>query len=274
MRKALFYNPRLLMERLAIELNERRRLRRLKRTPAHWLTKDHIDSMELIDLAAGEGAKTIYDIGANVGTWTLLCKALAPNANIYAFEPMPKHIDGFHANTRALSDVRLFPFALGSQAGSLNFYPTSFSDASSFLPLSTIGKKQWKIENEAPVTMNIVPLDDVVSRENLPTPDLIKLDVQGFELEVLRGGVQAIRDARWVLSEVSFQPYYERQVLFSELAAFLAEHGYEVHAFGHSVRPDVPLVQLDVLFRKLEDSPTPMRRQLQPASEESGDDSR
>src|SRR5262249_5778065 len=122
--------------------------------------------------------------------------------------------------------------------------------ASSFLPLTASGKEQWSIENEAPVSMDIVPLDEIVAQEHLPGPDLIKLDVQGFELEVLRGGTRTLKRARWVLSEVSFRPFYEGQVLFSELAAFLATHGFETYAFGHSVRAGVPLLQLDVLFRR------------------------
>ena len=70
------------------------------------------------------------------------------------------------------------------------------------------------------------------------------------QLEVLRGASVALQHARWVLSEVSFKVFYEGQVLFSELAGFLAQHGYETQAFGHSVRAGLPLLQLDVLFQR------------------------
>jgi FkbM family methyltransferase len=250
MRKALFYNPRLLSERVGIALNERHRLRRLKGTRASWLTTGYIDTMELIDLAVRSGAHTLYDIGAHIGSWSLLCNALYPKTEIFAFEPQPGHTEQFIANTRGITNIRLFPCALGSRVETRTFYPATRSDASSFLPLTSIGKTQFSLDNEPPVSMDIVPLDDIVAREKLPAPDLIKLDVQGFELEVLRGGILALENARWVLSEVSFQPIYEGQVLFSELATFLAQHGYETYAFGHSVRAGVPLVQLDVLFRR------------------------
>jgi FkbM family methyltransferase len=250
MRKELFYNPRLLTERVGIALRERHRLRRLKGTRAKWLTTGYIDTMELIDLAVRGGAKTVYDIGGHVGSWSLLCNALYPKTEIFAFEPLPRHIEEFAANTRDISNIRLFPCALGSHVETRNFHPATRSAASSFLPLTSVGKEQWHLDNEEAVTMNIVPLDDIVAREKLPNADLIKLDVQGFELEVLRGGIQALKHARWVLSEVSFRPFYEGQVLFSELAAFLTQHGYETYAFGYPVHAGVPLVQLDVLFQR------------------------
>jgi hypothetical protein len=98
--------------------------------------------------------------------------------------------------------------------------------------------------------MTIVPLDDLIAREALPPPDLLKLDVQGFELEVLRGAEKALQSAKWVLSEVSFESYYDQQALFAEIAGYLAAHGFEVCAFGQFFIPGVPVGQTDVLFRR------------------------
>src|ERR1700722_2955050 len=91
MRLELLYNPRLLCERLAIESVRRRRLAALKDTQAAGLALGHIDTLELVELAGQAGINVIYDIGANVGTWSLLAKALIPAARIHAFEPLAKH---------------------------------------------------------------------------------------------------------------------------------------------------------------------------------------
>jgi FkbM family methyltransferase len=251
MRAELFYNPRLLCERISQLLNQRSRLRRLRGTCAEGLTPDHIDSLELIELAAGHGARTFYDVGANVGTWTQLCRALVPDSIIVAFEPMEEHLSGFHQNTKGLECVRLLPVALGAVEEVRTFHPASFSDASGFLPLNQEGKQLWKIQNEAPREFKIQTLDNVIIQESLPPPDLIKLDVQGFELEVLKGAGVALTKARWVLSEVSFKSFYEGQVLFSELAGFMSTKGFEVFSFGHSMRPALELNQVDVLFARL-----------------------
>lgn len=187
MRAALFYNPRLLCEPIAQALNTRRRLRRLRGTCAAWLTLDHIDTMELIDIAAADSARVFYDIGANVGSWALMAHALVPDCTIVAFEPMEEHLPKFRTNTQGLERVTLLPFALGSSEATLPFHPASFSDASSFLPLKDAGREAWHIENTAPRLMAVDTLDAVMVRHNLPPPDLLKLDVQGFELEVLKG---------------------------------------------------------------------------------------
>ena len=92
MRLELLYNARLLCERLAIESVRRRRLAALKGTQAAGLALGHIDTLELVELAGQAGISVIYDIGANVGTWSLLAKSLIPGARIHAFEPLPKHL--------------------------------------------------------------------------------------------------------------------------------------------------------------------------------------
>lgn len=250
MRTALLYNPSLLLQRVSEALKNRRRLRRLRHTRAAWLTLDHIDTMELIDLAAEKGARVFYDIGANVGSWTLLARALVPESTIIGFEPMVEHLPKFREHTCALERVTLLPLALGSKQTTLEFHPASFSDASSFLPLNDEGKKVWRIDNTETRMMDVTTLDNVISSRNLPSPDLIKLDVQGFELEVLKGATHALNSCRWILCEVSFTELYAGQCLFSDVAAFLATRGFDVHAIGERTSIGRQLLQTDVLFKK------------------------
>jgi hypothetical protein len=87
-----------------------------------------------------------------------------------------------------------------------------------------------------------------VAREHLPPPDLIKLDVQGYELEVLRGGEACLRHARAVLCEVSFKVFYSGQPLFHEIVAFLAARGFTLSALGAGTALGAPLGQADALF--------------------------
>src|ERR1700686_1690941 len=114
MRLELLYNPRLLCERLAIESVRRRRLATLEGTQAAKLSLGHIDTLELVQLASAAGIRVIYDIGANVGTWSLLAKALVPEVRIEAFEALPKHQTEFLRNFTGCADVTLHSIALGS----------------------------------------------------------------------------------------------------------------------------------------------------------------
>jgi hypothetical protein len=101
MRLELLYNPRLLCERLAIASIRSRRLAKLSNTPARGLSLGHVDSLEFLELARPLGIHSIYDIGANVGSWTLLAKSIIPNAAIEAFEPLPKHHASFQKTSSA-----------------------------------------------------------------------------------------------------------------------------------------------------------------------------
>jgi FkbM family methyltransferase len=248
-RLSLLYNPFALIRRLATAVERRQRFRRLRGTPAAALSLGHIDSLELLELLAPNPPKVIYDIGANVGTWTCLAKSLFPKARVEAFEPLASHFSGFKTWTAPWSaDVRLHAYALGSTEGTATIHVMNFSDASSLLPLSTAGRDEFQIAPVAEQIVPVMPLDRLVARDNLPPPDLLKLDVQGYELEVLRGAEQCLRQARAVLCEVSFRELYTGQPLFGDIERFLFERGYRLHALGAGTPLGTPLLQADALF--------------------------
>ncbi len=252
MRFELFYNPRLLCERLAEISLARRRLVRLRGTVAAGLTTGHIDSLELLEILRPNPPQVIYDVGANVGTWTLLSKALFPQAQVHAFEPLPMHTEKFRRSTGELIGVHVHEIGLGPQTARTVMKVTDFSDASSLLALTAQGKKQWRLEQVAEIPIQIERMDDWVSTHHLPSPDLIKLDVQGFELEVLRGAEQTLAGTKAVLLEASFQNLYEGQCRFDELVSWLAQAGFFLRALSHGTALGRSLIQTDVLFVRAE----------------------
>ena len=251
MRTELLYSPRLLLERLALASIRGRRLAELKGTPAAVLSLGHIDSLELLKLARETGVRVIYDVGANVGTWSLLANALVPHACVHAFEPLSDHLVGFRENLKGVDDVTLHPIALGLDNLLETLHVTSFSDASSILPPNGLSKAHFGVTEVKQVQVPVRRLDDYRRSENLPWPDLIKLDIQGYELEALRGASECLNAAKAVISEVSFVPYYEGQCLFHEVAVHLANAGLLVTAFGFSTPAGRTLGQTDVLFTRL-----------------------
>src|SRR5688572_827487 len=102
MRRELLYNPRLLCERLAEISLERRRVKRLRGTPATTLCTGHVDSLELLELLRDNPPRVIYDIGAHIGTWTVLAKSVFPEAEIFAFEPLDQLREEFLRHTQRL----------------------------------------------------------------------------------------------------------------------------------------------------------------------------
>jgi FkbM family methyltransferase len=250
MRLELLYNPRLLCERLAIESVRRRRLAALKDTQAAGLALGHIDTLELVELAGQAGINVIYDIGANVGTWSLLAKSLIPRARIHAFEPLGKHQTQFLHNFTGREDITLHRVAVGSDNATETFHVTDFSDASSLLHPSEASLSQFGVREVEQIPLQVFRLDDYRLHQQLPWPDLIKLDIQGYELEALRGGPECLRSAKAIIAEVSFIEYYEGQCLFHDLVAYLAEFGLFMRAFGTNTPTGRPVGQTDVLFMR------------------------
>jgi FkbM family methyltransferase len=250
MRSQLLYNPRLLLERLAIASLRQRRLAKLRKTIATDLVSGHIDSLELIEIAKELGIDSIYDIGANVGTWALLAKSLIPGARIDGFEPLPIHQERFVKNFVGIAGVNLHSISLGSENDQGSLHVTDFTDATSLLPLANASKSHFGISEVGVIPTEVRKLDDFRKEFGLPLPDLIKLDVQGYELEVLKGARECLHATKAVISEVSFIEYYHGQCLFHELVAFLADYGLYVNAVGVNTHLGRTIDQTDVLFTR------------------------
>jgi FkbM family methyltransferase len=248
MRLRLLLHPLELLDRLAAARARQRRRRPLRGTPGETLPVDGLDSLELLQLLGAKPPAVIYDVGAHVGSWTRLAKSLYPSARIEAFEPLPVHFGGFRAATAAWTDVRLHRCALGRQAGTATLHVADLSAASSLLPLTRLCQDEYGVRPASAQAVPVEALDELAAREQLPPPDLIKLDVQGFELEALRGGENCLAAARAVLCEVSFAAYYEQQALFPDVLAHLGERGFRLLAFGAATALGAPLQQADALF--------------------------
>lgn len=252
MRLSLLYNPLVMIDRLAMQLSRRERKKKLKGTPAEHLGLGYLDSLELLELIKNESfePKVIYDVGANIGTWTLLAKSFFAGAAVYAFEPLAVHTAQFKVNTVKLSHVTLHPLCLGNETKDAVINVSSFSDSSSILDATPLEFEQYGIKKAAEETVKVKRIEDLIEQGILPVPDIMKLDVQGFELEVLKGAGKCLDEVTYLIVEVSFKEYYYGQPLFLDIANYLAAFKFVVHAFGHSTPTGQELGQIDVLFKK------------------------
>jgi FkbM family methyltransferase len=250
MRWELIWKPSIAFERLAYKARQRRRLNRLRNTVGRSLEVGHIESLELLEAARPFDIRTIYDVGASKGTWAMLAKAIIPEATVDAFEPLGAHCAAFHKNLLGAEGVRLHSVALGETSASATLRVTDFSDASSLLPLVDSSRLRFGVKEVEQVSVEVRRLDDFRIDHGLPLPDLLKLDVQGFELEVLKGATECLRTAKAVIVEVSFAEYYQRQCLFHEVVALLAEFDLFLTVLGVHTPTGVALKQTDVLFTR------------------------
>jgi FkbM family methyltransferase len=248
MRPELLWKPGLLCERLAERARQARRRAILRGSVAEDLSTYHLESLEFLQMLRSRTVRTIHDIGACVGTWTLLAKAIFPAASVEAFEPLNAHVEQFERETKRLSSVRLHRMALGARAGEAMMNVTSFSDASSLLPLAEGVHGSLRVSRYEPV--QISRLDDLVGAGTVLPPDLIKLDVQGYELEVLNGAARTLESAHALITEVSFVEHYRDQGLFHDVVSFLGARDFRLCAFSAGTLIGRPLAQADALFMR------------------------
>ncbi|WP_412467652.1 FkbM family methyltransferase [Pedobacter sp. KLB.chiD] len=230
-------------------LQKKKRLNKLKHTPAKDLHSGHIDSLELLELIQSEAQiNVIVDIGANTGTWTLLAKSIFSNAQIYAFEPLEFCRLEFEKNTKVLDNINLYLKAVGNENITSKINLNSFADASSILNATPLLHSSFQIKELDKLVIQIVKLDDFFKQEGLLQPDLIKLDIQGYELEALKGAVMLLSSVKYIIMEVSFIEYYKNQPLFEEVILFMNSNYFKVKAFGENLRNGKNLTQVDILF--------------------------
>jgi FkbM family methyltransferase len=191
--------------------------------------------------ARGLNPKAILDIGAYEGNWTKMAKSVWPSAKVTMIEANTDKVSLLRSDAE-LYDATIIESLLGSEEKTVPFYVMESG--------SSVLEENSPLERQL-VHLTQRPLDDFGLE-----PDFIKIDVQGYELEVLRGGVQTLSKASAVVIELSLIEINKDCPLLDEALSFMRERGFvaydvlELHR-----RPlDGAMNQLDVLFIP-EDSP-------------------
>lgn len=215
--------------RKAIKLAAIMRRTRLRQALLHHrvaATTEHLAAIRSCAPAA------VLDVGANKGQFSLAVRSLFPKAVIHAFEPLPGAADTF---ARVFADdplVHLHRVAIGADRSRVPFYVTDREDSSSLLRPGEGQKLAFGVVQASEIEVDVVPLGDVVDAAKLARPVLMKIDVQGAELEVLRG-ISDLDAIDFIYVEVSFVELYEDQALFADVRQHLAARGFRLHQIFH-----------------------------------------
>lgn len=178
-------------------------------------------------------AVVALDIGANVGDTAQRIVQIFPNARVYALEPVSDVYETLVERTAGLKGVKTFRLAVGERPGEVEFNITRNRWCSSLLPPSERGRAYYGDWYDVVRTerVPIVRLDDFAAQQGLERVDILKIDVQGLELPVLKGAVNLLRNGqvKAVQCEAQLVAEYEGASTFAEIDLFFRQAGFTIH---------------------------------------------
>jgi len=202
---------------------------------------EHLLALELLN------PQTVIDVGANKGQFSLAVRYLYPSAKIHAFEPLRAERAVYKSVVSGPAQIH--PVALGAKKGSADFFITVNADSSSLLPPARNQTEAYGTLLSTKTSVSVERLSDALSSEELIGPVLLKMDVQGAELQVLEGAEEVLPLIDALYSEVSFVQLYMGQPTASAIISFLERRGFILRGcFNTSFTSRFGPTQSDILF--------------------------
>jgi FkbM family methyltransferase len=193
----------------------------------------------------GFAPQTIVDVGAAYGQFALGCKPLFPGSKYVLIEPLEEYARALEEVVATLPAAELVRAAAAAKRGEI-----TINVHRDLVGSSLYLEHEDSSVNGVPRTVPTVALDDLAREKQWRPPYLLKVDVQGAELEVLAGARETLRATEYVLLEVSFFEFFANGPLFHDVVAFMKSHGFVAYdVFGFQYRPlDNALSQADIAF--------------------------
>ena len=183
--------------------------------------------------------KTVYDVGACNGLWSTTLK----EDYLYESEFIMFEANSEYNEVLKSTGIRYFNTVLSSPGrGEVEFFNGTNTGDSYYKETTTI------YDNQIPIKVPTTTLDELIEKNNLPIPQLLKLDTQGSELDILQGATKLLGKTELIVTELPIIEYNRGAPNISEYLEFFKSHDYipvdvlEVH------RGEETLIQLDILF--------------------------
>ena len=188
---------------------------------------------------------TVLDVGAAHGDWSRQCAEVLPDAHYALFEPLEEYRPYLEGARAALRSAEIFSLAIQHEAGTrtINVHP------------DLVGSSLYRENEDSDVngverTVAVDSLDAVCARTSFAPPFLLKADVQGAEMDVLRGAKETLSDCAFVILETSLFDFYGHGSTVNDTIRIMTDAGFALYdIFGLSHRPlDGALAQVDLCF--------------------------
>ena len=193
--------------------------------------------------------KLILDVGANNAGWSETVKEIFPSATIILIEPLTEFKPAIEKYLKHHPSDNVVFKAIGSKIENKEItVTTGYLDASTFLYEQLDEKSIYKKR-----AIDVTSIDELLKEQKISAPDIIKLDIQGYEMEALKGANSTFGKTELYIIEVSLFPFINKErELIDDIIIFMKERGYCIYDFGGFLRRnyDGALAQCDICFVK------------------------
>lgn len=217
-----------------------------------WRSERYEQSKYLIKLFDLLDIDCVLDVGANLGQYhDFLRDEIGYHGTIVSYEPIPAHVEALRGRAEHDDNWLIEGYALGSERKTASFNVMSSTTFSSFLmpdhsQVARFGKKNVVQQQ---VTVDVLTLDESMARLRGRLGSrrtYLKLDTQGFDLEVAKGATLTLSQVRALQTEVSFKPIYAGMPDFSTAIQTFGALGFEVSGLFKNNEGHFPeLIELD-----------------------------
>jgi FkbM family methyltransferase len=233
----------------------RKLIRLLRDKPYRAALRGHVAAaIEHEKVAFRHDFGSIIDVGAHHGQFALLARRRYPSATLYCIEPLTEARARLERIFMNDDNVVIIAVAAADSRAETDFHVSRASDSSSLLPITNRYTTAFPgTERAAVARVRTERLDELLDSDSLRRPVLLKIDVQGAELAVLRGAERLLCCIDEVFVECSFVEFYEEQPLIDDVVRHLHERAFRLSGI-YSVVYDGEgrCLQADLLFTRRE----------------------
>ncbi len=169
-----------------------------------WLLKEF-----LANRLTAQSAPVVFDIGANVGDYSILVKKYLPHSVLYAFEPCEATATIFEEKTATLSGVSFHRLGFSDSDGSATIYSYDLEGESASVLASLEMRRptqHGRIDVASAMEVKISTIDNFCAQQQVERIDFLKLDIEGHELKALQGGARMLGEQRIDTIQFEFGP--------------------------------------------------------------------
>jgi FkbM family methyltransferase len=196
--------------------------------------------------STGHPVTRVFDIGANDGQFAAGLSEEFPDAELYCFEPVSSTFRELEKNLKN-TNIKCYNIGFGSKSGQSTIYITENASTNSLIEPEKYARRE---------TVSITTLDQFVKQYEIGNIDLLKIDTEGFDLEVLKGAEATldIKKVSFVYVEVGLNPQNKLHVPLEEISKWLFQKGFSLFAIYNQAEYQKGTLFADALFRRDEES--------------------